>query len=75
MTATLPDIVEEAERLVGAANHEGTTLTLLGGVAVGLNASAIPDSLQREYKDRAAGGGGQVTICFAGADSGETRVS
>jgi hypothetical protein len=51
MTATLPGIVEEAERLVGAAGAEGTTLALLGGVAVRLNAGQIPPALDREYKD------------------------
>jgi hypothetical protein len=51
MTATLPGIVEEAERLVDTANGQGTTLALLGGVAVRLNASEVPPSLDREYKD------------------------
>jgi Uncharacterised nucleotidyltransferase len=51
MTATLPGIVDEAERLVDAANQGGTTLALLGGVAVRLNASDVPPSLDREYKD------------------------
>jgi Uncharacterised nucleotidyltransferase len=51
MTATLPGIVDEAERLLGAASGAGTTLALLGGVAVRLNAGEIPPALDREYKD------------------------
>ena len=51
MSAILPGIVEEAERLLDAASGNGTTLALLGGVAVRLKASDIPASLDREYKD------------------------
>jgi hypothetical protein len=51
MSAILPGIVEEAERLLDAASGEGTTLSLLGGVAVRLKASEVPASLDREYKD------------------------
>ena len=51
MSAILPGIVEEAERLLDAANGDGTTLALLGGVAVRLKASDVPASLDREYKD------------------------
>jgi hypothetical protein len=51
MTAILPDIVGEAERLLEAARREGTALSLLGGIAVRLRASKIPPSLHREYKD------------------------
>lgn len=51
MSAILPGIVEEAERLLDAASGNGTTLALLGGVAVRLKASDVPPSLDREYKD------------------------
>jgi hypothetical protein len=51
MTATLPGVVDEAERLLAVASAEGTTLALLGGVAVRLRARDIPPSLDREYKD------------------------
>ena len=51
MSAILPGIVEEAERLLDAASGNGTTLALLGGVAVRLKASDVPASLDREYKD------------------------
>jgi hypothetical protein len=51
MSAILPGIVEEAERLLDAASADGTTLSLLGGVAVRLKASDVPASLDREYKD------------------------
>jgi Uncharacterised nucleotidyltransferase len=51
MTAILPGIVEEAQRLLGAATGNGTTIALLGGVAVRLNAGEVPPALDREYKD------------------------
>jgi hypothetical protein len=51
MSAIHPGIVEEAERLLDAASGNGTTLALLGGVAVRLKASDVPPSLDREYKD------------------------
>ena len=51
MSAILSGIVEEAERLLDAASGDGTTLALLGGVAVRLMASDVPASLHREYKD------------------------
>ncbi|HET7051096.1 MAG TPA: hypothetical protein VFI54_22705 [Solirubrobacteraceae bacterium] len=51
MTAILPDIVDEARRVLDAAERQGTTLALLGGIAVRLHASEIPPSLDREYKD------------------------
>lgn len=51
MTAILPDIVDEAGRLLDAAGRDGATLALLGGIAVRLNASVIPPPLDREYKD------------------------
>lgn len=63
MTAILPGIVEEAERLLDVAHRSGTTLALLGGVAVRLHAADVPPSLQREYHDldfAVAKGGGSA---------------
>jgi hypothetical protein len=51
MTAILPSVVDEAERLLDQARHDGTTLALLGGVAVRLHATEVPSCLDREYKD------------------------
>ena len=51
MTAILAGIVEEGERLLEIARGDGTTLSLLGGVAVRLCAPEVPASLDREYKD------------------------
>lgn len=51
MTAKLPGVVDEAQRLVEVASAEGTTLALLGGVAVRLHAPQVPPALDREYKD------------------------
>ncbi|HZE04907.1 MAG TPA: hypothetical protein VE127_06775 [Solirubrobacteraceae bacterium] len=51
MTAILPSVVDEAERLLDQARRGGTTLALLGGVAVRLHAREVPRSLDREYKD------------------------
>jgi hypothetical protein len=51
MTAILPSIVDESRRLLDAARDAGTTLALLGGVAVRLHAADIPPALDREYKD------------------------
>lgn len=51
MTAILPGVVDEAERLLDQAQRDGTTLALLGGVAVRLRAPEVPPSLDREYKD------------------------
>jgi hypothetical protein len=51
MTAILPDVVDEAERLVDRAQRDGATLALLGGVAVRLHAPEVPPSLDRQYKD------------------------
>ena len=51
MTAILPGVVDEAERLLDQARRDGTTLALLGGVAVRLRAPDVPPSLDREYKD------------------------
>ncbi len=51
MTAILPSVVDEAERLLDQAGRDGTTLALLGGIAVRLHATEVPASLDREYKD------------------------
>jgi hypothetical protein len=51
MTAILPSVVDEAERLLDQAGRDGTTLALLGGIAVRLHATEVPPSLDREYKD------------------------
>ena len=51
MTAILSDIVDEARRVLDTAGQNGTTLALLGGIAVRLRAPEIPPSLDREYKD------------------------
>jgi hypothetical protein len=51
MTAILPSIVDEAQRLLGQAARDATTLALLGGVAVRLHAPEVPPSLDRQYKD------------------------
>lgn len=51
MTAILPGVVEEGERLLQLASRDGTTLSLLGGVAVRLHAAEVPAPLDRAYKD------------------------
>jgi Uncharacterised nucleotidyltransferase len=51
MTAILSDIVDEARRVLDAAGSQGTTLALLGGIAVRLHASEVPPALRREYHD------------------------
>jgi hypothetical protein len=51
VTAILPGIVEEGERLLEAARGQGTALSLLGGVAIRLHATEVPPPLDREYKD------------------------
>jgi hypothetical protein len=51
MTAILPSIVDEGERLIDLAHGQGVTLALLGGVAVRLLARDIPPALERDYKD------------------------
>jgi hypothetical protein len=51
MTAILPDIVDEARRVLDAAGRDGTTLALLGGIAVRLHAAEVPPPLDRQYKD------------------------
>ena len=51
MSAILPDLVEEGERLLALARDQGVTFVMLGGVAVRLHAPELPASLDREYKD------------------------
>jgi hypothetical protein len=51
VTAIRTDIVDEARRVLDAAQRQGTTLALLGGIAVRLHASDVPPSLGRDYKD------------------------
>jgi hypothetical protein len=51
MSAILPGVVDEAERLLDQADRDGATLALLGGVAVRLHAPEIPPALDRDYKD------------------------
>ena len=51
MSAILPDLVEEGERLLALAHEQDTTFALLGGVAVRLHATEVPAVLDREYKD------------------------
>jgi hypothetical protein len=51
MTGILPEIVEEGERLLGAAHAANVPLSLLGGVAVRIRAPEVPPALDREYKD------------------------
>jgi hypothetical protein len=51
MSSILPGIVDEARRLLDMAASEGTTMSLLGGVAIRLRAEDVPAPLDREYKD------------------------
>ncbi|MGH2861744.1 MAG: hypothetical protein ACRDLT_09620 [Solirubrobacteraceae bacterium] len=51
MSAILPDLVEEGERLLALAHDQGATFALLGGVAVRVRAPEVPPALDREYKD------------------------
>ena len=51
MSAILPDLVDEGERLLALAHDQNATFALLGGVAVRLHASEVPAPLDREYKD------------------------
>lgn len=48
----LPEIQDEARRVVGAAQQEGTALRLIGGVAIALRCpSTRADPLRRSYVD------------------------
>lgn len=51
MSAILPDLVDEGERLLAIAHDQNAAFALLGGVAVRLHAPEVPDVLDREYKD------------------------
>jgi hypothetical protein len=51
MTTILPSVVDEAERLLDQAQRDGSTIALLGGLAVRLHAPEVPPALDREYKD------------------------
>ncbi|MDE3134495.1 MAG: hypothetical protein KGL15_10535 [Acidobacteriota bacterium] len=51
MSAILPDLVAEGERLLALAHDQDATFALLGGVAVRLRAPEVPEVLDREYKD------------------------
>jgi len=52
MPSIRPDIVEEARRVIGAAQAEQVTLRVLGGVAVQLHAGgAVHPALARSYRD------------------------
>jgi hypothetical protein len=44
-------VVDEAERLLDQAQRDGSTVALLGGLAVRLHAPEVPPALDREYKD------------------------
>jgi len=71
MSAILPDLVDEGERLLALARDQGVTFVLLGGVAVRLHARELPASLDREYKDLdfavPKGGTGAAGKLLAGA--------
>ena len=51
MSAILPNLVEEGERLLALAHEQNASFALLGGVAVRLHAPEVPEVLDREYKD------------------------
>ena len=51
MSAILPDLVKEGERLLALAHERDTTFAMLGGVAVRLHAPEVPTALDRQYKD------------------------
>jgi hypothetical protein len=51
LSAILPDLVDEGERLLALAHEQNATFALLGGVAVRLRAPEVPAALDREYKD------------------------
>jgi hypothetical protein len=51
LSATLPDLVEEGERLLALAHEQDATFALLGGVAIRLHAPEVPAALDRQYKD------------------------
>jgi hypothetical protein len=45
------DVVGEGRRLLDAARAQSIPLRLLGGVAIRLRSSGLPEALEREYKD------------------------
>jgi hypothetical protein len=51
LSAILPDLVDEGERLLALAHEQNATFALLGGVAVRLHAAEVPAALDRQYKD------------------------
>jgi hypothetical protein len=51
VTEILENVVEEGERLLDIAKGEGSTMALLGGVAVRIHAPEVPPPLDRPYKD------------------------
>jgi hypothetical protein len=51
VTEILDSVVEEGERLLEIAKSDGSTMALLGGVAVRLRAPEVPPPLDRQYKD------------------------
>jgi hypothetical protein len=52
VTQVLPDVVDEARRLLAAAEAEGLTLRLIGGVAVRLHvAGDLNPAFEREIRD------------------------
>jgi hypothetical protein len=51
LSAILPDLVDEGERLLALAHDQNAAFALLGGVAVRLHAPEVPAALDREYKD------------------------
>jgi hypothetical protein len=52
MSAPLPDMVDEARRVLAAAQERGVTLRLIGGLAVQLHAGPErPAAFAREFKD------------------------
>jgi hypothetical protein len=67
VTPILEDIVAEGERLLGLAADDGVAIRLLGGVAVRLQAPALPPAFDRQYKDldlAAPKGGSQAADRF-----------
>jgi hypothetical protein len=52
VTAILPDVVDEAGRLLDAAESRGLPLRVLGGVAIRMRAPGeLPPALRRDYAD------------------------
>ncbi len=49
--AILPDLVQEASRLLGQARESGVPVYLLGGVAIAVRREGRPALINREFKD------------------------